>query len=138
VVLIDIIGVTVVDTAVANSLIQTVRAADMIGALSILVGISAEVARSMVHLGVGLDRVVTQRDLQAGIAYALKHTGHAIVRVREEIDWIANFIGGETVREAESSAASQTSATEEAIETESEPSAEPDLLAPSTTQEVPL
>ncbi len=138
VVLIDITGVTVVDTAVANSLIQTVRAADMIGALSILVGISAEVARSMVHLGVGLDRVVTQRDLQAGIAYALKHTGHAIVRVREEIDWIANFIGGETVTEAESSAASQTSATEEAIETESEPSAEPDLLAPSTTQEVPL
>ena len=44
----------------------------------------------MVHLGVGLDRVVTRRDLQAGIAYALRHTGHSIVRVREEIDWLAS------------------------------------------------
>ncbi len=90
VVIIDITGVSVVDTAVANSLLQTVRAADLIGTLSILVGISAEVARSMVHLGVGLDRVVTRRDLQAGIAYALRHTGHSIVRVREEIDWLAS------------------------------------------------
>jgi anti-anti-sigma regulatory factor len=92
VVIIDITGVALVDTAVANSLLQTVRAADLIGTLSILVGISAEVARSMVHLGVGLDRVVTRRDLQAGIAYALRHTGHAIVEVREEIDWLSTFV----------------------------------------------
>lgn len=93
VVIIDITGVSVVDTSVANSLLQTVRAADLIGTLSILVGISAEVARSMVHLGVDLHRVVTRRDLQAGIAYALRHTGHSIVRVREEIDWLASVAG---------------------------------------------
>lgn len=140
VVLIDITGVTVVDTAVANSLIQTVRAADMIGALSILVGISAEVARSMVHLGVGLERVVTQRDLQAGIAYALRHTGHAIVRVREEIDWIANFVE-DSHASAAPKAASQEAANEPTPaepEAELPPMAEPDLLAPSTTQEIPL
>lgn len=95
VVIIDITGVAVVDTSVANSLLQTVRAADLIGTLSILVGISAEVARSMVHLGVELDRVVTRRDLQAGIAYALHHTGHAIVRIREEIDWLSTFVAKE-------------------------------------------
>ena len=92
VVIIDITGVSVVDTAVANSLLQTVAAADLIGSLSILVGISAEVARSMVHLGVNLERMVTRRDLQAGIAYALHHTGHAIVQVREEIDWLSTFM----------------------------------------------
>ena len=91
VVIIDITGVSLVDTAVANSLIQTVRAANLLGTLSILVGISAEVARSMVHLGVRLDQMVTQRDLQAGIAYALRHTGHAIVRRKQDTDWVALF-----------------------------------------------
>ncbi len=143
VVLIDITGVTVVDTAVANSLIQTVRAADMIGALSILVGISAEVARSMVHLGVGLERVVTQRDLQAGIAYALRHTGHAIVRVREEIDWIASFVGvGQASEPAATSASDDAQPAEEHIVSEAaaalEPMAEPQLQKPSTTPEIPL
>ena len=46
----------------------------------------------MVHLGVNLERMVTRRDLQAGIAYALHHTGHAIVQVREEIDWLSTFM----------------------------------------------
>lgn len=91
VVIIDITGVSLVDTAVANSLIQTVRAAQLLGTLSILVGISAEVARSMVHLGVRLDQMVTQRDLQAGIAYALRFTGHAIVRRKQDTDWVAAF-----------------------------------------------
>ncbi len=91
VVIVDITGVSLVDTAVANSLIQTVRAAHLLGTLSILVGISAEVARSMVHLGVRLDQMVTQRDLQAGIAYALRHTGYSIVRRREVTDWVAAF-----------------------------------------------
>lgn len=91
VVLIDITGVSLVDTAVANSLIQTVRAAHLLGTLSILVGISAEVARSMVQLGVQLNQMVTQRDLQAGIGYALRHTGCAIVRRSQEVDWVATF-----------------------------------------------
>lgn len=91
VVIIDITGVSLVDTAVANSLLQTVRAAHLLGTLSILVGISAEVARSMVHLGVNLNQMVTQRDLQAGIGYALRHTGHAIVRRSEDMDWVATF-----------------------------------------------
>lgn len=91
VVLIDITGVSVVDTSVANSLIQAMRAAALLGTGCILVGVSAAVSRTLVQLGVDLAKVTTRRDLQAGIAHALKQRGYAIVRSRPEIDWLTEF-----------------------------------------------
>lgn len=91
VVLIDITGVSVVDTSVANSLIQATRAAALLGTGCILVGVSAAVSRTLVQLGVDLAKVTTRRDLQAGIAHALKRRGYAIVRSRPEIDWLTEF-----------------------------------------------
>ena len=70
-VIIDITGVPVVDTAVANHLIQATRAVSLLGAQCVLVGISPEVAQTLVQLGVDLSRLVTRSDLQAGIAYAM-------------------------------------------------------------------
>ncbi|MGB9752301.1 PAS domain-containing protein [Roseiflexus castenholzii] len=76
--IIDITGVSVVDTSVANHLIQTTRAASLLGAHCVLVGISAEVAQAMVHLGIDLSTVVTRSNLQAGIEYALDRLGKQI------------------------------------------------------------
>ncbi len=76
--IIDITGVSVVDTSVANHLIQTTRAASLLGAHCVLVGISAEVAQAMVHLGIDLSTVVTRSNLQAGIEYALERLGKQI------------------------------------------------------------
>ncbi|MCS6842600.1 MAG: PAS domain-containing protein [Roseiflexus sp.] len=76
--IIDITGVSVVDTSVANHLIQTTRAASLLGAHCVLVGISAEVAQAMVHLGIDLSAVVTRSNLQAGIEYALDRLGKQI------------------------------------------------------------
>jgi len=78
-VIIDITGVPVVDTAVANHLIQTIKAARLLGARSILVGISGEVAQALVHLQIDLSGVVTRSNLQAGIEYALEQRGLEIV-----------------------------------------------------------
>lgn len=78
-VIIDITGVPVVDTAVANHLIQTIKAARLLGARSILVGISGEVAQALVHLQIDLSGVVTRSNLQAGIEYALEQMGLEIV-----------------------------------------------------------
>jgi rsbT co-antagonist protein RsbR len=78
VVIIDITGVPVVDTAVGNHLLQAARAAELLGARVILVGISAEVAQTMVQLGINLSRIVTLATLQAGIEYALALQGLAI------------------------------------------------------------
>jgi rsbT co-antagonist protein RsbR len=91
VVIIDITGVSLVDTAVANSLIQSTQAAALLGAHCVLVGISAAVARTIVHLGVDLSQMTTRRDLQAGIAFALHHVGYAITVIREEPDWLTEL-----------------------------------------------
>lgn len=77
-VIIDITGVPVVDTAVANHLLQTIKAARLLGTRSILVGIRGEVAQALVHLQVDLTGVVTRSNLQAGIEYALEQMGLAI------------------------------------------------------------
>lgn len=78
VVIIDITGVPIVDTAVANHLIQATRAATLLGAHCVLVGVSAEVAQTLVQLGVNLSTLVTRSNLQAGITYALERQGREI------------------------------------------------------------
>ncbi len=78
VVIIDITGVPIVDTAVANHLIQATRAATLLGAHCVLVGVSAEVAQTLVQLGVNLSTLVTRSNLQAGITYALARQGRTI------------------------------------------------------------
>jgi rsbT co-antagonist protein RsbR len=72
--LLDITGVPVVDTHVAQELLRVVRAARLLGAEVVLVGIRPEVAQaqSIVGLGLSLGEVVTQSTLQSGIAYALR------------------------------------------------------------------
>lgn len=91
VVIIDITGVSLVDTSVANSLIQSTQAAALLGAHCVLVGISAAVSRTIVHLGVDLTQVTTRRDLQAGFAFALHYLGYGIKVIREEPDWLAEL-----------------------------------------------
>jgi rsbT co-antagonist protein RsbR len=77
-VLLDITGVSVVDTSVANHLLQTAHAASLLGSQVVLVGISAEVAQTLVQLGVDLGKLVTLSNLQSGIEYALDRQGLAI------------------------------------------------------------
>lgn len=78
VLILDITGVPVVDTGVANYLIQMARAVNLLGAQVVLVGIGAEIAQTIVQLGVELRNIVTRSNLQAGIEYALQKRGYAI------------------------------------------------------------
>ncbi len=82
-VIIDITGVPLVDTAVAKHLLQTVTAARLLGAECIIVGISARIAQTLVHLGVDLSDVNTGTSLAKGLTLALKATGLKIVRADE-------------------------------------------------------
>jgi rsbT co-antagonist protein RsbR len=79
IVLLDITGVPVVDTSVAHHLIQTARAVRLLGAEIVLVGISPEIAQTIVQLGVSLNDIATRSDLQAGFAYALEQLDLKIV-----------------------------------------------------------
>lgn len=77
-VIIDITGVPTVDTSVANYILQTARAANLIGARIILVGIGAEIAQTIVQLGVDLSTMVTLANLQEGLEYAYRQLGYTI------------------------------------------------------------
>lgn len=67
IVILDITGVPIVDTKVANHLIQTAKAVQLMGGEIIITGISPEIAETLVNLGANLGEVATLRDLEAGI-----------------------------------------------------------------------
>ena len=69
-VVLDITGVALVDSAVANHLIQTMQAARLMGARSVLTGVSPDVAQSLVRIGVAVGALNTAGDLESGIAAA--------------------------------------------------------------------
>jgi rsbT co-antagonist protein RsbR len=78
VIIIDIAGVPVVDTKVADHILQTTAAVQLLGAQTVLTGISASVARTVVQLGVELTRVETRAKLSEGIEVALNIIGKKI------------------------------------------------------------
>ena len=84
VVVIDITGVAVVDSAVANHLLQAVQAARLMGATAIVTGISAEIAQTLVRIGVDLSKLDTLGDLQEGIAEAERLLGYRVVAIDDE------------------------------------------------------
>jgi rsbT co-antagonist protein RsbR len=70
--ILDITGVSMIDTQVAQGLLQVVQAAQLLGTEVILVGIRPEVAQSLVGLGIHFNNVKTRSTLQRGIAYVLQ------------------------------------------------------------------
>lgn len=83
VVVIDITGVGTVDSKVANHLLQTVAAARLMGATAIITGLSADVAQSLVALGVDLGNLNTVGDLQGGLEEAERQLGYKVVQIKE-------------------------------------------------------
>lgn len=78
VLLLDIAGVAVVDTQVADYLLKTTAAVRLLGARTILTGISPQVARTIVELGVDLSALSTRNTLADGLELALSLLGHQI------------------------------------------------------------
>lgn len=83
VVVIDITGVADVDSSVANHLVQTVEASRLMGAEAVVTGLSADVAQTLVTLGVDLSKLNTVGDLQGGIEVAERILGYRVIREAE-------------------------------------------------------
>lgn len=77
-IIIDIAGVPVVDTRVADHLLKTTAAVRLLGAQTILTGITAQVARTIVQLGVDVSSMHTVSRLSDGIELALQMLGKVI------------------------------------------------------------
>jgi rsbT co-antagonist protein RsbR len=76
--IIDITGVPVVDTLVAQHLLKTVAAARLMGADCIISGIRPQIAQTIVHLGVEISDVPTKATLADAFAIALTRIGLAV------------------------------------------------------------
>jgi len=74
-VIIDITGVTIGDTHVADTLIRAAQTIKLLGAQTIITGIRPEIAQNFVSLGMSLESLITRSTLQSGIDYALRRTG---------------------------------------------------------------
>ncbi|HEX5692664.1 MAG TPA: STAS domain-containing protein, partial [Roseiflexaceae bacterium] len=69
--ILDITGVPLVDTQVADALLRAAQAVRLLGAQVVLTGIRAEIAQTLVGLGADLRSITTYATLQTAIAHAL-------------------------------------------------------------------
>jgi rsbT co-antagonist protein RsbR len=70
-VILDITGVSLVDTQVAQAFIQAAQAVKLLGAQVMLTGIQPQIVQTLIHLGIDLSTIQTRGSLQAEIAAAL-------------------------------------------------------------------
>ena len=68
VVIIDVTGVPELDAANADALILTAGAAQLLGTRVVLTGIRPEVARTLISLGLDLEKIATRRNLATAFA----------------------------------------------------------------------
>ncbi|MCO4748115.1 MAG: STAS domain-containing protein [Proteobacteria bacterium] len=73
--IIDISGVAVVDTAVANYLIKVTRATRLMGCECIVSGVSPAIAETIVELGIDVGTVVTTGTLMQALVVAFDRVG---------------------------------------------------------------
>jgi rsbT co-antagonist protein RsbR len=78
--IIDITGVPIVDTLVAQHLLKTVAAARLMGADCIISGIRPQIAQTIVHLGVDIADVLTKATLADAFAIALSRIGLTVTK----------------------------------------------------------
>jgi rsbT co-antagonist protein RsbR len=72
----------VIDEQVAQALTRLPRAAQLLGTQVIIVGITPEVAQSIVHQGIDMGLITTFAALQSGVQYALSSLGLIIASSR--------------------------------------------------------
>lgn len=80
IVILDITGVPVVDTAVARHLLETISAAKLLGCEVLLVGLSSRTAMTLVSLGLDLAGVTTRTTMAKGLELAFAKLGYVVSR----------------------------------------------------------
>ncbi|UCD70275.1 MAG: STAS domain-containing protein [Betaproteobacteria bacterium] len=79
--ILDISGVGVVDTAVANYLIKVTKATRLMGCQSTISGVSPAIAQTMTELGIDVGNVRTTANMRDALSLALQAQGVAAPRV---------------------------------------------------------
>lgn len=74
-VVMDVTGVSSIDTQVSHHLVQMIRAISLMGAEPILTGIRPDIARSLTSLNIDLGQVTTRSTLAEGLKEAFRRLG---------------------------------------------------------------
>jgi rsbT co-antagonist protein RsbR len=69
--IIDISGISAVDSAVADRLIRTAKAVRLVGAEAILTGVGVEIAQTIADLGIDMEGLKTMSTLKDGLRYII-------------------------------------------------------------------
>jgi rsbT co-antagonist protein RsbR len=77
--ILDVSGVAVVDTAVANHLIKVTKATRLMGCECTISGVSPAIAQTMVELGIEVGDIRTTATLRDALANAFRHIGVSLV-----------------------------------------------------------
>jgi rsbT co-antagonist protein RsbR len=80
--ILDIGGVSVVDTAVANHLFKVTRATRLMGCECLLSGLSPAIAQTMVELGIDVGAIKTRATLRDALEEAFRWVGVEVRRVK--------------------------------------------------------
>lgn len=81
--IIDLTGVPIVDTRMAQYLLRTVAAARLMGAECILSGIRPQIAQTIVHLQIDLGDIITEATLSGALAAAFLKLGRRVSNSEE-------------------------------------------------------
>jgi rsbT co-antagonist protein RsbR len=73
--ILDITGVPMVDTLVAQHLMKTAMAVQLMGAECVISGIRPQIAQTIVHLGIDLREITTRATLSDALKYGLARAG---------------------------------------------------------------
>ena len=77
----DISGVPVIDTAVANHIIKVTRATRLMGCQSVLSGVSPAIARTIVELGIDVGDILTKATMRDALESAYQLVGVKLVNL---------------------------------------------------------
>lgn len=80
--ILDLTGVDIVDTSAADHFFKILRAVELLGARCLITGIKANVAQTMVSLGVDMSRVTTMATLEDALQFCLRGLGFSVTRAR--------------------------------------------------------
>ena len=92
-VIIDITGVPIVDTDVANHVLQTASAARLMGTETLLTGVGPHIARVISDSGVSLDNIILRGRMTDALQYAITRLEERKSRMKN----VAKFIGAEAL-----------------------------------------
>ena len=78
IVILDVTGVSSMDTDVTNTLVKTIQSTNYLGAKCVITGVRSDIAQTMSNLGVDMSKFIIKSDMQDGLRWGLDKIGYQL------------------------------------------------------------